>query len=153
MSLYAHVYNGEIVEFKELNDTLYQNWISTQNPKANVYRLVVDTDPPEVTNTQVAVSGYTINETTVEKTWTVRNKTADEMRKVYTAYEFLLRFTAEERTAYRNAAKTDEIIADFMYLAHAAQEIITDDPMTMQGMDYLVFSGILTQNRRDEILS
>ena len=35
----------------------------------------------------------------------------------------------------------------------AANEIISDDPMTVQGMDYLVSIGILTQQRRDEILS
>ena len=40
-----------------------------------------------------------------------------------------------------------------MGLAQAAQEILSDDPTTIQGMDYLVSLGILTQQRRDEILS
>jgi len=73
--------------------------------------------------------------------------------KRYTAYQFLLRFTLAERTAYRAAALTDPLVADFMNLAQAAQEIITNDPVTIQGMDYLVAVGLLTQQRRDEILS
>lgn len=73
--------------------------------------------------------------------------------KRYTAYQFLLRFTSAERIAYRNAALTDPIVADFMNLAQAAQEILTNDPTTIQGMNYLVSVGLLTQQRRDEILS
>lgn len=70
----------------------------------------------------------------------------------FTSYEFLLRFTAQERSAYRNAAKTDDIVADFHELATAAQEIQNDNPMTIQGMDYLVSIGILTEQRKNEIL-
>jgi len=73
--------------------------------------------------------------------------------RVYTSYEFILRFTAAERLAYRTASTTDQNIADFMELVHAAHEIQTDHPMTIAGMDYLVSVGILTQQRRDEILS
>jgi hypothetical protein len=72
--------------------------------------------------------------------------------KRYTAYQFLLRFTLAERTAYRAAALTDPLVADFMNLAQAAQVIITNDPVTIQGMDYLVAVGIISQQRRDEIL-
>jgi hypothetical protein len=44
-------------------------------------------------------------------------------------------------------------VADFVDMAQAAQEVISDDPLTVQGMDYLVSIGVLTQQRRDEILS
>ena len=73
--------------------------------------------------------------------------------KVYTAYQFLLRFTSDERAAFRTAAETDQTVADFQQLAGAAQEINTDDPMTIAGMDYLVSVGLLTQKRKGEILS
>lgn len=73
--------------------------------------------------------------------------------KVYTAYQFLLRFTSDERAAFRTAAETDQNVADFQQLAGAAQEIYTDDPMTIAGMDYLVSVGLLTQKRKSEILS
>jgi hypothetical protein len=71
----------------------------------------------------------------------------------WTAYQFLLRFTAEERAAFRAAALTDANVADFQQLAQAAQEVVSDDPMTVSGMNYLVAVGLLTADRRDEILS
>ena len=70
----------------------------------------------------------------------------------WTAYQFLLRFTAEERAAFRAAAITDPNVADFQQLAQAAQEVLSDDPMTVAGMAYLVSVGLLTSARRDEIL-
>lgn len=73
--------------------------------------------------------------------------------KIYTAYQFLTRFTAEERASFRNAALTDSVVADFQELAIAAQEISTTNAMTIAGMDYLVSAGLLTQQRRDDILS
>lgn len=75
------------------------------------------------------------------------------VQQTWTAYQFLLRFTAEERAAFRAAALTDANVADFQQLAQAAQEIVSDDPMTVAGMDYLVSQGLLTQTRRDEILN
>jgi hypothetical protein len=153
MSIYAHVYNNQIIEFKEIDDALYQSWVSSGNPKKDAYRIVLYANQPSTLSTELAEQSFTINNDSVEQTWSVRNKTADELRKIWTAYEFLNRFTYSERAAYRNAAKTDDLIADFMSLAQAAQEIISDDPMTVQGMDYLVSVGILTQQRRDEILS
>ena len=153
MSIYAYVYNNQIIEFKEIDDTLYQSWVNSNNPKKNSYLIVNYTTAPKVSSTEIAESSYEIQTNSVDQIWTVRNKTADELRKVWTAYEFLNRFTYSERAAYRQAAKTDDLIADFMSLAQAAQEIISDDPMTVQGMNYLVSVGILTQQRRDEILS
>ena len=153
MSIYAYVFNTQIVEFKEIDDTLYQSWVNSNNPKKNSYLIVNYTTAPTVSSSEIAESSYEIQGNSVDQIWNVRNKTADELRKVWTAYEFLNRFTYSERAAYRQAAKTDDLIADFMSLAQAAQEIISDDPMTVQGMNYLVSVGILTQQRRDEILS
>jgi hypothetical protein len=70
----------------------------------------------------------------------------------WTSYEFLLRFTAEERSAFRAASLTDSMVADFQQLAQAAQEIINTDPMTVAGMNYLVSVGLLTEQRKTEIL-
>jgi hypothetical protein len=153
MSTYAHIHENQIVEFKELSDELYASWVEANNPKKNCYRLVVYEQQPNVSATEVAESFFTINQTNVNQVWTIRNKTVDELRITWTAYQFLNRFTYAERAAYRVAAKTDDIVADFMGLAQAAQEILSDDPMTIQGMDYLVSIGVLTQQRRDEILS
>lgn len=72
--------------------------------------------------------------------------------QTWTSFAFLLRFTAQERAAFRAAALTDEQVADFQELAIAAHEVASDNPVTIQGMDYLVSVGLLTQARRDEIL-
>jgi len=153
MSIYAYVFNNQIVEFKEISDELYASWVGSNNPKKNSYLIVNYINTPTVSSVEIAESSFEIQRNSVDQVWTVRNKTADELRKVWTAYEFLNRFTYSERAAYRQAAKTDDLVADFMSLAQAAQEIISDDPITLQGMNYLVSVGILTQQRRDEILS
>ena len=70
----------------------------------------------------------------------------------FTSFEFLSRFTAEERSEIRAAAQVDDIIADFLMLAQSAQEIRTVHPMTMDGMTYLMNYGIITDARRKEIL-
>jgi hypothetical protein len=70
----------------------------------------------------------------------------------WTAYQFLLRFTAEERSAFRASALTDANVADFQQLAQAAQEVVSDDQMTVAGMNYLVSVGLLTEQRKQEIL-
>jgi hypothetical protein len=71
----------------------------------------------------------------------------------YTSYEFLLKFTPQERANFRAAAITDPIVADFQQLATAAQQIISDDPNTVAGMNYLVLVGLLTEERKNQILS
>ena len=71
----------------------------------------------------------------------------------WSAYEFLKRFTAQERAGIRHAAATDDAIADFLQLATSAHEIVADDPVTVTGMNYLVTAGLLTEARKLEIVS
>lgn len=73
--------------------------------------------------------------------------------RVWTAYQFLQRFTAAERATMRSLAQTDNDVADFLQLLQAAQEVVSSDPMTISGMDYAVVVGIVTEARRNEILS
>lgn len=72
---------------------------------------------------------------------------------VWTAYQFLLRFTEAELLGIRAAALTDPVAWRFLTLATAAQEIKSDDPTTIGGMDYLVMQGLLTPERKAVILS
>lgn len=152
MSVYAYVNNNKIIEFKQIDDSLYQHWVSSNNPKKDAYLIVVLSQPPVVSTNEIAEYDFAINANSVDQVWTIRNKTVEELRKTWTSYQFLLRFTQQERIAYRNAAKTDEMVADFLNLATAAQEIVNDDPMTLAGMSYLVQIGILTEQRKNEIL-
>lgn len=70
----------------------------------------------------------------------------------YTSIEFLNRFTAVERTAFRALAATDDLTADYLNLVTAATEVLNTDPEVVVGMDYLVAIGFLTRQRADEIL-
>jgi hypothetical protein len=71
---------------------------------------------------------------------------------VWTAYQFLLRFTEAELLGIRTAAITDPITWRFLTLATAAQEINSADLTTIGGMDYLVSQNLLTAQRKAEIL-
>jgi hypothetical protein len=70
----------------------------------------------------------------------------------WTAFQFLLRFTEQEREVFRVAALTDGKVADFMQLCGAASEVEANHPMTVAGLAYLVAEGHLTQARADEVL-
>ena len=70
----------------------------------------------------------------------------------WTAFQFLLRFTEQEREVFRGAALTDGKVADFMQLCGAASEVEANHPMTVAGLAYLVAEGHLTQARADEVL-
>ena len=152
MSIYAYVYNNEIIEFKEISDTLYSTWISENNPKKDSYKLVVYTQQPTISSNEVADYTFIINQTTVNQVWSIRNKTQNELQHTWTAYEFLNRFTSLERGAIRAAALSDNNVADFQMLAMAAQEITSNDPVTVAGMDYLVSLNIITAQRKTQIL-
>lgn len=152
MAQYALVLNNQIVEFKDIDDNLYQMWVSVNNPKAKAYLPIVEDAYPTPNEYQVVETDYIIEQNRVIKLYVLRNKTPDELRKVWTAYEFLTRFTQQERAALRAAAATDPLVADFSQLLGAAQEVISDDPVTIQAMDYLVYAGYITNDRRSEIM-
>lgn len=148
----------QVREFRDLDPTWVQTLIDAGNPKANYIRpFIQDPEPPYDPATQELVGGgFTIESNQVRGTWSVRNLTqeeiADRTRQVWTAYEFLLRLTAEERAAIRAMAQVNPGVADFLHLSQAAQEIISDDPMTVMGMNYMVSIGIFTEQRKNEIL-
>jgi hypothetical protein len=66
------------------------------------------------------------------------------------SYEFLNRFTQAERIAIR--ASTDVYVQDFITLVQAAQVVNTSNETMIAGMAYLVTLGLLTSERKDEIL-
>ena len=152
MAEYAEVRGNSIVRFLGISDDTYQMWLSTNNPKASVYRPVENDVYPEINQNQVVEIDYVIQPDKVIRLYIVRNKTPDELRKVWTAYEFLTRFTQQERSALRTASETDDLVADFSQLLTAAQEVISDDPVTVQAMDYLVYAGYITNDRKNQIL-
>jgi hypothetical protein len=149
---HAEVLNNQIVRFLDIDYNLYQSWIENNNPKARVYRPVVEDTYPTPNEYQAVDENYIIEENRVLKLYILRNKTPEEMRKVWTAYEFLTRFTQQERATLRAASATDPLVADFSQLLGAAQEVVSDDPVTIQAMDYLVYAGYITNDRRSVIM-
>ena len=149
---HAEVLNNQIVRFLDIDYALYQSWLANNNPKAKVYRRVVEDTYPTPNEYQAVDENYIIEENRVLKLYVLRNKTPEEMRKVWTAYEFLTRFTQQERATLRSASATDPLVADFSQLLGAAQEVISDDPVTIQAMDYLVYAGYITNDRRSVIM-
>ncbi len=149
---HAEVLNNQIVRFLDIDYALYQSWLANNNPKARVYRPVVEDTYPTPNEYQAVDENFIIEENRVLKLYILRNKTPEEMRKVWTAYEFLTRFTQQERATLRSASATDPLVADFSQLLGAAQEVVSDDPVTIQAMDYLVYAGYITNDRRSVIM-
>ena len=72
---------------------------------------------------------------------------------ILTKYQFLDRFTMNERLAIRAAAKVDPIVDDFMAMLDISQEVQLNNPLVYQGLFYLAYTGKLDSGRIDQILS
>jgi hypothetical protein len=72
--------------------------------------------------------------------------------KSWTSYEFMNKLTQEERSTIRSLSTSDQNIADFLMLAQYASEIISDDPITTNAMNYMVSIGVFSEERKKEIL-
>lgn len=154
MAEYARVHAGAVTAIVDLDPAAHAAWVAVGNPKAESHLPVVsDPLPIHDPSIQVVEPQLAIEAERVRRSWTVRPKTAEERRQVWTAYEFLKRFTWQERAAIRIASANDDAVADFLQLCTAAQIVISDDPTTVAGMDYLVSLNLLTPARRAEILS
>lgn len=70
-----------------------------------------------------------------------------------TKVKFKQRFTAAERIAIREAAKTDAIAFDFMDLLSDATYIDKSLPETIQSVNYLESQGYIDVGRADIILN
>lgn len=153
MAEYAHIESGQIIRLADIDPAAHAEWVAIGNPKAQAYRPVLTSPLPSFDPvTHLAVETMTVEPSRVVRGWTVRAKTPDERRHVWTAYQFLSRFTDSELLAIRSRSQTDAVTWKFLTFATAAQEVISDDPMTVAGMDYLVSVGILTASRKAEIL-
>lgn len=71
---------------------------------------------------------------------------------VITKFEFLKRFTSDERKAINFAAKTDLDVEDFKMLLDAAQEVNLEHQDTISGVNSLETAGLLSSGRANEIL-
>ena len=154
MAEYAHIVDGSIHMLVDLDPSICQAWVQAGNPKADAYRPVVnDPNPIYDPTIQVVEESLYVEAKRVRRAWSVRPKTVDELRRIWTPYEFLRRFSSGERNAIRVASVNDGAVADLMMFLQTATEVVSDDTTTQVGMDYLVHLGILTPARRAEIMS
>lgn len=73
-----------------------------------------------------------------------------------TERQFLGRFTVAERVAIRNAAKTDDVVVDFLDILAKSGGVYRNAPLgqtTIDGLNYLVSKGLLTSDRPAVILA
>lgn len=73
-------------------------------------------------------------------------------KTVFTSLEFRDLFTINEQLAIRESQLTDMEVGLVYDMMLSAQNIDISDPRTVQGMDLLVSKGLITNERRDEIL-
>ena len=70
-----------------------------------------------------------------------------------TRLEYLRRFTDAERKTIRAAAKVNDTLDDYLYMLEMAEEVRTDDPATVAGVQALEAAGLIGAGRAAEILS
>jgi hypothetical protein len=73
--------------------------------------------------------------------------------KTWTPLEFMELFTLEERIAIREFSKADALAEDWLDLLKASQEVRLDDPRPLNGLNYMVLKGVLSQARAEEVLA
>lgn len=98
-----------------------------------------------MSNTIIDFGGYTLETAGVMGAATPDSK--------ITKLAFRNRFTFAEKVALEDAAKTDTEVKVLLDDQAAAQYIDLDRADTAAGLDLLVTKGLLTQQRRDEILN
>lgn len=73
-------------------------------------------------------------------------------KTVFTSLEFRDLFTINEQLSIRESQLVDMEVGLVYDMMLSAQSIDISDPRTVQGMDLLVAKGLLTNQRRNEIL-
>lgn len=69
-----------------------------------------------------------------------------------TPLEFIERFTEAEQLAVVTAAMQVPALRLWYDKLMAAQQVVEDDPRLASGLDALVSAGLITQQRRDEVM-
>ena len=132
----------------------YQGQARSETDAAIIATLVrkgwtVRPSPPSISDTQTAAWNGS--------EWVVRDLTADELaaknRRQWTAAEFLARFTTAEMVGIITAARTDAEVELIKISLAVNTTIHSDNPQLLQSLAALVGKGLLTSQRRDEVLS
>jgi hypothetical protein len=146
MSLY---YDIQKFEIRDLPDSLYSSWIETNNPKKDYFQPVPEKPSFDPVLQKEPVWGY--------GNWILIDKTEEELaadaRKVWqNSSAFVQEFSLQEMASI--SLSQDPVIAALrLLLSTWFGEVWSDDPRVVNGLDSLVISGIIDENRRQEILN
>jgi hypothetical protein len=77
---------------------------------------------------------------------------AAQAPRTCTPLEFIERFTEVEQLAVVTAAMQVPALRLWYDKLMAAQQVVEDDPRLAAGLDALVSAGLITQQRRDEVM-
>lgn len=84
-------------------------------------------------------------------------ETPDSGPRSWDAYDFKLRFTADERKAIRTAAKANADVEDFLDMLDTAAatgtRIKSDDALLNAGLQMMESAGLIGEGRAAEIVS
>ena len=73
-------------------------------------------------------------------------------RREWHPYDFWQRFNSVEQAALIEASRTDFNIENFRMQLLMISRIISDNPVTVAGMAYLVTAGLISEDRKNEIM-
>lgn len=82
------------------------------------------------------------------KSWLTYN----DRRYNLTKKEYFLSFTADEYQAIQDAIPTDPLLAQLWNTLQVVDYVNLEDPVTVNGMQYLVSIGLLTSDRYTDIM-
>lgn len=117
---------------------------------------------PDVVVEYLAAAGLDMNAVMTERAARIQAdlQSREAIALAATAYEipmtereFMQRFTVPERIAIRNAAKTDDVVVDFLDILSKGGGIYRSAKGTSDGLDYLIAIGVLASARKAEILA
>jgi hypothetical protein len=146
MGLY---YDIQKFEIRELPDSLYSSWIEANNPKKDYFKPVPEKPSFDPIFQKEPQWGNGV--------WIVIDKTEEELqadaRKVWeNASAFVQEFSLEEMASI-SLSQEPVIAALRLILSTWFGEVWSDDPRVINGLDSLITSGIIDENRRQEILN
>lgn len=119
----------------------------------------VETQPPAVTWPDIAVdNGLAIvgDPPRVERQWLVQPRTEAERVRTWSSLDFHNRVNGYAPQAWkklRQAAANNDIAAEMHEQALAAQEVVSNDPRTLQFIQGAIAFGVLTEEEANNILN
>ena len=126
------VFTGEVLEI-DLATPIKRNWILTPPPETDGYHI------------WDGVKWFSRDE--------YPHPPPLPPSEVMSHLEFLRKFTLEERTQLRNAAKTDPVLDDSLFLFQSAKEIDLYDDDTQKFFQYMIAEGLLSEERLEQIMN